>query len=74
MSDILGELRRQLSEDAVLDPVTLRQRARNYWDSTALQARALVRPTSTEELSRVMSRLLRTRTNRGGARRANRSL
>jgi FAD/FMN-containing dehydrogenase len=55
MSDIVEELRRQLSEEAVLDSVTLGQRARNYWDSTPLQGRALVRPASTEELSRVMS-------------------
>ena len=55
MSDIVGELRHQLSEEAVLDPLALGQRARNYWDSTPLQARALVRPASTEELSRVMS-------------------
>jgi FAD/FMN-containing dehydrogenase len=55
MADVLGELRERLGEEAVLDSVALAARARNYWDSTPLQARALVRPKSTEELSGVMS-------------------
>jgi FAD/FMN-containing dehydrogenase len=54
MVDILTELRSQLGSDLVLDPAALRTRARNYWDPAALEARALVRPRSTGELSRVM--------------------
>jgi FAD/FMN-containing dehydrogenase len=55
MSDIVLELREGLGEEAVIDSDALASRARNYWDSTPLQARALVRPKSTGELSRVMS-------------------
>jgi FAD/FMN-containing dehydrogenase len=44
----------ELAEDLVLDAAALRARARNYWDPAPLEARALVRPRSTEELSRVM--------------------
>ena len=53
--DIVLALRDSLGEDAVLDSAALASRARNYWDSSPLQARALVRPKSTEELSRVMT-------------------
>ena len=53
--DIVLALRDSLGEDAVLDSAALATRARNYWDSSPLQARALVRPKSTEELSRVMT-------------------
>jgi FAD/FMN-containing dehydrogenase len=52
--DIVLELRHRLGEDAVLDSAALASRARNYWDTSPLQARALVRPKSTEELARVM--------------------
>ena len=52
--DIVLELRDSLGEDAVLDSAALASRARNYWDTSPLQARALVRPKSTEELARVM--------------------
>jgi FAD/FMN-containing dehydrogenase len=55
MPDLLTELRECLGDEAVLDSVALASRARNYWDSTPLQARALVRPRSTAELSRVMT-------------------
>lgn len=55
MSDIVLELRNALGEDAVLDSVAAASRARNYWDTSPLKARALVRPKSTAELARVMS-------------------
>jgi FAD/FMN-containing dehydrogenase len=55
MSDIILELRKTLGEDAVMDSVALASRARNYWDSSSLPARALGRPKSTAELARVMS-------------------
>lgn len=54
MSNIVTELRRVLGADAVLDPIALGSRARNHWDSTPLEARALVRPRSTEEVSVAM--------------------
>src|SRR6267142_2063766 len=54
MSDIVTELRGQLGADAVLDRGSLGARARNYWDPAPLEARALVRPRATEELSGVM--------------------
>jgi len=54
MLNILSELREQLGDDAVLDRATVAARARNYWDPAPLEARALVRPRSTQELSRVM--------------------
>lgn len=54
MPDILTELREQLGADAVLDRDSLRARARNYWDATPLEARALVRPRTTEDLSCIM--------------------
>ncbi len=54
MSDIVTELRQQLGSDLVLDPAALKTRARNYWDNASLEARALVRPRSAQELSRVM--------------------
>lgn len=43
-----------LGSDAVLDPAALGSRARNYWDPAPLEALALVRPRSTDELSRVL--------------------
>jgi FAD/FMN-containing dehydrogenase len=55
MSGLLVDLRECLGEEAVLDSAALASRARNYWDSAPLQARALVRPKSTAELSRVMN-------------------
>ncbi len=54
MPDILTELREQCGADLILDPAALKIRARNYWDPAALEARALVRPRSAQELSRVM--------------------
>ena len=54
MTDLLQELRALTSTDAVLGPAEIAGRARNYWDSSPLNALALVRPASTEELSRVL--------------------
>jgi FAD/FMN-containing dehydrogenase len=51
---LIHELQARLPADAVVDPVCAAQRARNYWDSTPLQARALVRPRTTEEISTLM--------------------
>jgi FAD/FMN-containing dehydrogenase len=54
MFDIVRQLREQLGEDCVLEPAALGARARNYWDPAPLQARALLRPRSTAELSGAM--------------------
>jgi FAD/FMN-containing dehydrogenase len=54
MTDIVTELRAQLGAETVLGPAAVAARARNFWDSTPLQARALVRPQTTDELSFVM--------------------
>ena len=54
MTDIVTELRRVLGEDAVLDRAALAGRARNHWDPAPLEARALVRPRNTQEVSTVL--------------------
>jgi FAD/FMN-containing dehydrogenase len=51
---LLHELQGLLPEGGVLGPEDLAGRARNAWDASPLEARALVRPSSTAELSRVM--------------------
>jgi FAD/FMN-containing dehydrogenase len=55
MTDLVAALRAELGDDAVLGPDEVALRARNYWDSAPLQARALVRPRTTDEVSRVMA-------------------
>lgn len=54
MSDLFEELRELVGPDGILGPEVLRTRARNYWDPAPLEARALVRPASTAELSAAM--------------------
>jgi FAD/FMN-containing dehydrogenase len=51
---LIDELQARLPVDTVLDSETAAERARNYWDSAPLQARALVRPRTTEEVSSLM--------------------
>jgi FAD/FMN-containing dehydrogenase len=51
---LLADLQACLPAESVLPPDVLQTRARNYWDSRPLQALALVRPQSTEELSVLM--------------------
>ena len=53
MGNIIEALRAQLGRDNVLDSAEASARARNYWDAS-LQACALVRPRSTEEVSQVL--------------------
>jgi len=55
MMDLVAELRALLGADAVLEPEEIRLRARNYWDPAPLEARALVRPRTTLEVSRIMA-------------------
>jgi len=54
MLNIVEALRERLGTEAVLDGPAASARARNYWDPAPLQARALVRPGSTVEVSQVM--------------------
>lgn len=54
VSDLVGQLRSIVGEDGVVAGDELKQRACSYWDPSPLQARALVRPRSTAELSQVM--------------------
>ena len=54
MTVLLDDLRALASPGSVLGPKELGLRARNYWDASALEAHALVRPSSTEELSRIV--------------------
>ncbi len=54
MSDLIAELRTFLGADVVADAKEAGTRARNYWDATPLEALALIRPRSTEDVSRVM--------------------
>lgn len=54
MADIVAELRQVLGDDTVLDSTAVASRARNYWDPTPLEARALVRPRATQEVSSAM--------------------
>ena len=51
---IVGQLRSIVGDSGVLDADAMSQRAASYWDSSPLNASALVRPRSTEELSAVL--------------------
>jgi len=55
MTALVADLRAALGDDAVLGPDEIALRARNYWDAAPLEARALVRPRSTQEVSKVMA-------------------
>jgi FAD/FMN-containing dehydrogenase len=54
MTDILSALRSALNPDAVLSPASVADRACSYWDLSPMQAAALVRPRTAEELSAVL--------------------
>ena len=55
MSEIVERLREQLGPDEVLTGDAVRGRARHVWDPTPLEALAIVRPRSTEEVSLVLA-------------------
>jgi FAD/FMN-containing dehydrogenase len=50
----IKQLRSIVGESGVLEPAALSERASSYWDPSPLQARALVRPRTTDEVSAVM--------------------
>jgi FAD/FMN-containing dehydrogenase len=54
MSNVVRELTQQLGADTVLSSEQAGARARNYWDTSPLEALALVRPCTTQDVSLVM--------------------
>lgn len=54
MPDIVPELVALLGPGAVLDAAAVRGRARHAWDPSPMQAKALVRPSTTDEVSAVL--------------------
>jgi FAD/FMN-containing dehydrogenase len=54
VQDIVAELVGLLGRDAVLDRETVRGRARHPWDPTPIDALALVRPRTTDEVSAIL--------------------
>ncbi|MFK7860326.1 MAG: FAD-binding oxidoreductase [Granulosicoccus sp.] len=53
--ELLDTLRAIVGESNVLDSKQVRERATHFWDSSPLNARALVRPANTQETSAVLS-------------------
>ena len=54
MDDVTQVLTAEFGAAAVVDAESLRERATSYWDSSPTEARCLLRPESTEQLSRAM--------------------
>jgi FAD/FMN-containing dehydrogenase len=54
MPELLESLQAIVGPTGVLGPDALRTRPRNHWDASPLEARALVRPATTQALSEVM--------------------
>ena len=54
MKDLIGTFIEELGADAVITGARLTERATSYWDSSPTQAKALLRPATTDEVSRVM--------------------
>jgi FAD/FMN-containing dehydrogenase len=54
MKDLIGTFIEELGADAVIIGARLAERATSYWDSSPTQAKALLRPATTAEVSRVM--------------------
>ncbi len=52
--DVVDELRGALGAERVLPAAAAAARAVSYWDQSPRQARALLRPRSTEEISRIL--------------------
>lgn len=55
MLEIIQQLTEALGPDCIVGSERLRSRASSYWDSSPTQARCLLRPTSTEQLSEIMT-------------------
>ena len=54
MSSLLSTLTEALGADAILTGEALKQRATSYWDASPTAALALLRPSSTEQVSHVL--------------------
>jgi len=54
MSDLLSRLKKIVGDKHVLDSAEAAQRATHFWDSTPLLAYALVKPSTTDEVSEVL--------------------
>jgi len=54
MSDIVQVLIDELGADCIVDGTRLHERATSYWDPSPTRAKCMLRPASTEELSRAM--------------------
>jgi len=60
MGDLITQFKGIIGEDAVVTGAALTERATSYWDASPTQAKALLRPGSTEEVSQIM-RICHTR-------------
>jgi FAD/FMN-containing dehydrogenase len=54
MTDIVGKLKTLLPDGAVIEGEAISSRATSYWDSSPMQGKVLVRPSSTDEVSQVL--------------------
>ena len=55
MSNLVEQLALIVGDKAVLSGEMLKERATSYWDSASTQAKVLVKPASTEEVSRILA-------------------
>ena len=54
MPDIINTLKAELGEGAVISSAETANRAVSYWDNAPMQAKALLRPKSTQEVSKIL--------------------
>ncbi|MCC3861505.1 FAD-binding oxidoreductase [Pseudemcibacter aquimaris] len=57
MSDVIGRIKTNFGENTVLEGDQISNRATSYWDPTPISAKAIIRPSSTEETSNILSML-----------------
>tara|TARA_R110002096_G_scaffold257381_1_gene450820 strand:+ start:152138 stop:153511 length:1374 start_codon:yes stop_codon:yes gene_type:complete len=56
MSDFVNKLLSDYSERTVLTGEVISNRASSYWDATPISAKAIIRPSNTEQLSEIVKR------------------
>ncbi len=54
MPNIVNSLKAELGEGAILSKDDVAKRAVSYWDNSPMQAKALLRPKSTQEVSKIL--------------------
>ena len=54
MPDLIQKLRDAIGSDAVLTGARIAERATSYWDASPTQAKALLKPANTEEVSEIL--------------------